>query len=143
MTEPYDQTQAYQVTDSPACQFVLTLSKAVATEVVIEKIVKDVKEYFKEKGIAEGLKPDQFELRLRKIANDKVGLGVRVPDVTGDRMSLKEFAEFLEKKGLEIIKKIMEKFKELFKKDEPFKEVETKTESLFGSGPGHGLGKGN
>ena len=137
---PVDQTppEAYQVTDSHRCQYVLALPKEMAAEKLIDKVRKFFKDHDPE--ITEGAGKGQFELHQREMADGKQALVIRVP---GDRSTLKEFLKFLEDQGLKLLKTVVNEIKKLFEKEPwPFlKEAAEKTESLFGSGPGHGLGR--
>lgn len=130
--------QAYQATDSSRCQYVF----ALPTEMAAEKFAGKILQFFDGHKVGEGLGPNQFELHRRETTDGKSALVVRVPS---DRSTLKEFMVFLKDEGIKLLKAAVKEIKKLFEKEPgPFlKEAAEKTESLFGGGPGHGLGKGN
>lgn len=124
-TPEYGQAQAYQVTDSKRCQFVL-LDGVLA--------VKEVARYFKDRKITEGLGSNQFELHQRETADGKLALVVRVPE-KGDDMSLKEFMKFLEEKGVKLLKAVVKEIKKLLEKEstqETAEQTEEEAAKLFG-----------
>lgn len=127
---PMDQTlpEAYQVTDSSRCQYVLALPKEMAAE----KLIDQVREFFKEHKITEGAGKGQFELHQREMADGKQALVIKVP---GDRSTLKEFLKFLEDQGLKLLKTVVKEIKKLFEKEPgPFlKQAEEEAEKLFSS----------